>query len=434
MPVESRTAQQLTVRPQVQQGTTWSGGKLYYFHPEYVEVMRVWPDPRAWRKDFGEGWKHVLSARFHYDGHRSSAERLQTVIARVAHGQPTLPHPRDVPEIQYNQRLRRQIPDWEVWQAIPPRVGAQLSGLGGRDWHLLTLLAHVPAALELSESNRAVAWILASSRDFAPCAQPMRRARSLVALPRHELLGRLGWPARKAVVKLLGRVDPLGLWNVRHVLELRDRSHDEDFLREAGHLPVIGPDTLRLLADPALCRLAQPSLWRESAERPPEFRNTPIAGWLAHAVELARDLHRDLAPIASVQQLRSLIADLWRGQAELADRDGLTQAEFGGPPVPQPEGMTCEPIESYERLRQESEQMHNCVASPAQRYVHAIRAGRGYAFHLSHPATATVFIERAGEVWKLAEVKGPCNSPVPAWLVARLRAWVEGLDPRSEPA
>jgi hypothetical protein len=67
--------------------------------------------------------------------------------------------------------------------------------------------------------------------------------------------------------------------------------------------------------------------------------------------------------------------------------------------------------------------MHNCIAWPTQRYFHAILAGTGHAFHV-HAPEATVFVERQGGVWVLAEAKGPHNSSVPGWVVARLRAWL----------
>ena len=68
----------------VQQGTTWHDGKLYFFHPHFIEVLRIWPKPAAWRKDARGGWKHVMSGQFSYDAHVSSARGVQDVVEKAA--------------------------------------------------------------------------------------------------------------------------------------------------------------------------------------------------------------------------------------------------------------------------------------------------------------------------------------------------------------
>lgn len=437
---------------EVQQGTTWRDGKLYYFHPQFIEVLRIWPKPQAWRKDAGGTWQHVLSGHFAYDWYKWGARDVQAALDKAVLQRPAIalgeqgpespdtekaaeppPDPLTVPRIQGDNALRRKVPDWRVCQAIPPRVGACLSGLGGRGWHLLTLLARVPEAVELAESNRAVAWILASSRDFRKCAQPMRRARRLVLLPRHDMLGELGWPKRKAVVRLLGRLTPNALDRVAELLLLRDRCHDADFLREAGHLPVVTRDVLRLMADVRIAPWATPALWREVAALPFDPRerwpvDPPVAHLLTVALDQAADLGVTLPPVTSLAHLDRLRNELRVGLARLAKEKGLTNMQFGPPPLPPPSELTLEPLTDFARLTEESERMHHCIASPMQRYVRAIQAGTAYAWHVAQPK-ATVFVERsvggqASGRWQLAEVKGFCNQPVPAWLRQRLQQWL----------
>ena len=410
----------------VQQGTTWHDGKLYFFHPHFIEVLRIWPKPAAWRKDARGGWKHVMSGQFSYDAHVSSARGVQDVVEKAAQDVGSPPDPLTVPQIVDNTRLRRRVPDWRVWQAIPQRVGACLSGLGGRAWHVLTLLARVPEAVELAESNRAVAWILASSRDFRTCAQPMRRARRLVRLPRHELLGELGRPRRRAVVRLLVKVTPDALARVADLLTLRDRCHDEDFLREAGHLKVVTRDVLQLLADERIARWATPALWREVAalpEQPRWLTRATVPQLLEQALERATDLGVALPPVTSLRHLERLHADLRGGLDRLAEEKGFARLSFGRPPLEPPDDVAMHPLRDFAELREEGEWMHHCIGSPVQRYVRAIAAGTGYAWHVQRP-DATVFAERVAGRWELSEVRGFCNAAVPGWLVGRLRRWV----------
>ena len=412
----------------VQQGTTWRDGKLYFFHPQFIEVLRIWPDPLAWRKNAGGGWQHVMSGHFSYDWATAGARDVQAAIDKAAKASELPADPLMVPQILGNTHLRRKVPDWRVWQAIPPRIGACLTGLGGRGWHLMSLLARVPEAVELAESNRAIAWILASSREFRTCAQPMRRARRLVRLPRHELLGQLGWPARRAVVRLLAKVTPDALQRLTEWLMLRDRCHDGDFLREVGHLPIVTRDVLRLMADARIARWATPALWREVAALPIEPRERwlvepTVAHRLEQAIEQATDLGVALPPVTSLRHLDRLHDELRGGLDRLAAINGFTGLQFGPPPLVPPPGAGMEPLTDYARLREEGERMHHCIGSPAQRYVRAIQSGTGYAWHVARPE-ATVFVEREAGRWVLSEAKGFCNAPVPGWFLQRLRRWL----------
>ena len=410
----------------VQQGMTWQDGKLYFFHPHYIEVLRIWPKPLAWRKNAGGGWQHVMSGQFSYDAHVTSARGVREVVDKAAQGLDCPPDPLTLPQIVEHTQLRRRVPDWRVCQAIPPRVGACLSGLGGRVWHMLTLLARVPQAVELAESSRAVAWILASSRDFANCSQPMRRARRLVKLPRHALLAELGWPRRRAVVRLLDKLTPEALARVSDLLALRDRCHDAEFLRQAGHLPRVTRDVLQLLADPRIAHWATPALWCDVAarpERPHWLNDAMVSQQLEQAVERATDLGVALPPVRSIQHLHQLNTQLRSDLDRLAEAKGFARLTFRPPPLEPPSDLTLQPLRDFAALHDEGEGMHHCIGSPVQRYVRAIAAGTAYAWHVQQPR-ATVFAEQVGGRWELSEVKGFCNAPVPAWLITRLKRWL----------
>lgn len=69
-------AAHLPAQLEVQQGTSWRDGKLYYFHPQFIEVLKIWPRPRAWRKDAGGSWQHTLSGHFSYTWHQPTTRRL----------------------------------------------------------------------------------------------------------------------------------------------------------------------------------------------------------------------------------------------------------------------------------------------------------------------------------------------------------------------
>lgn len=105
---------------EIQQGTTWRDGKLYFFHPQFIEILRVWPNPLAWRKNAGGGWQHLMSGHFSYDRAVDGAREVQAAIDKAAHDQELPPDPLTVPDIMGNTRLRHQHPGPS---RSPPTIG-----------------------------------------------------------------------------------------------------------------------------------------------------------------------------------------------------------------------------------------------------------------------------------------------------------------------
>lgn len=123
-------------------------------------------------------------------------------------------------------------------RSIPPEIRALLRPFPEQQWRLLAWLARAgPGAEQLARSNPALAFMLAFSEEFSdqvggrPLAIPdmgaYRRQR--------ELVGRLGFPARESVRRLLAKVAPDAL-RVDRLKTLRAIAARPDAVQRLAHL------------------------------------------------------------------------------------------------------------------------------------------------------------------------------------------------------
>lgn len=114
-------------------------------------------------------------------------------------------------------------------------------------------MARCPGADDLSRSNPALAYALASNWVFHRPAvtRPMRAARSLVGRAEPRILEWLGFPTSEPARRILAKIVPLSL-SVEGLLYLRDALADPWTVRILSHLRRINQGALRLTTDPRL--------------------------------------------------------------------------------------------------------------------------------------------------------------------------------------
>ena len=289
-------------------------GKLYYFERLSVLVLAPWPKPQAWFKNSREGWhssrkradkvfSHILFARGDEELHlldgdtslrvwtedpsvpgaeeresysrrygldRIDPELVLEMRAEVMKRRSGLE--RINPAVQYVRRMQAKYFD-----QIPDAVRAELLRYCSRRWHLLCLFARCPGAQDLSRSNPALCYALASNWVFhKPAVKlPMRAARALAGKKQHHILGWLGFPATEAARRLLQKIEPATLSVVR-LLQIREMlANDGEMVQWLAHLPRIDPRMLEIVTTRWYRPLLTGRLLREIDALPVGTRGKP---------------------------------------------------------------------------------------------------------------------------------------------------------------
>jgi hypothetical protein len=414
-------------------GIAFKDGKLYRYTPTSVTVMRLWPDPRAWRKSVY--WPAWVGCR-----PRINLERWARAAARK-------PGPR-VPSPQLwlpGLEPRRGRPVAEVYRQaiaeIPEEVRKLVTRYHYGHWDLLNLLARCPGADDLVEANPALAMALSWTSGLRPGPHPWRAARRLVQRRQREIAGALGFPATESAVRVLRKI-PVGEVIHWHLYHMREPMAHPDVMKTLAHLPRVNYGVIHLIVDEELRRHATPTFYTElsALDGAESFEEAFYVGWVDGLRRQCRPGWR-LPVFRSIKQMRELVADLEDERARIRGAP-----PFPPPPVPGSDSLdllgdvTVErgtaapngadpieilPITEMRELVREGDEQKNCAAS----YAHEVLAGEVYLYRMLAPQRATLALVRSGSGWKLDDIRASCNrrvgkrahSAVERWLEAALR-------------
>ena len=200
-------------------------GKLFDFSPEHILVMAPWPDPRAWVKTSGTGFRVTRKHADEFFRHALFAkDHLVPKPTILSSGQRLL-FPED-DYISFYEQVGRyyELRRAPYFDAMPDEVRNDLLRYSGRRWHLLSLFARCPGALDLSRSNPGLCYALASNWVFHRPAvkQPVRAARAMVMRKQKQILEWLGFPGTEPARRILAKIMPKAL-GVASLLYLRYR-------------------------------------------------------------------------------------------------------------------------------------------------------------------------------------------------------------------
>jgi PcfJ-like protein len=389
-------------------GWVFKDGKLLMFDEDAVLVLRGWPVCLAWRKaDFG-GW---------------AAARPAGTIVRAIHA---TARPRYLKRLgdERDERRRiglaqRSLAARRFIDPFPRAVLGVVTPLPERQWHVLSLVARCPGALDLARDNPALAFALASSWVFraSQVAQPMRAARALVLKKRTAILDALGFPPSPANARVLAKL-PRRDVTIQALLYLRETLREPDVPKSLHHLPRLDAGVLRIVCDARLRRLATHALLEDVAAESP--RTHRAAYLLADAAAMHEAVQgAPLRPQRSLADLRELHDELVEKLNRSSARSPVPRLVMPAPPLEGTREIT--PLRDAAAIAAEGREMHHCVAS----YVDRVASGAAYVYRVDAPERATLSLVRTAHGWQLGELRGFANEPVrPATRVAVCR-WLE---------
>lgn len=405
-------------------GLEFKNGKLYQFAGRHVVVMRPWPQPMAWCKRCARNWQptrrladDVVSAARFFDVPVLAPVKPSLPFA-LPDGQLTLPgvtHEEWIATRLYKDEVSRL----HFVNLVPAEVRQELARYRSRRWHLLSVFARCPGALDLSRSNPALLFALASNWVFHKpvVSQPIRAARGLVNRKQRVIQAWLEFPDSETVRRILAKIDPAAL-SVRRLFFLRSALADPVCVRLLQHLPRINELALVLVSPHRLRARITPRLLQEAIEC--EKDGWPISGTWRCALDpivLVLDTMRmctavgwehcpkRLHSLGGIHRLHDALVPRMReafrrGEAPIAER--LPAPPFAGT-------ADIVPLTTVEALIQEGLEQHHCAAARAP----LVAQGRQYLYSVRQPVRGTLSVYFNGLDWFPGEFRLACNKAVP---------------------
>jgi len=310
--------------------------------------------------------------------------------------------------------------------SLPKPVARILEPFRTHQWALLVMLHHDPGALDLAETNPALAFALAQKLN---CDRALIAALGCSAMRQRDLLEVLGLPSSAAAVNLFRKVDPQSLsgdnWPALVGVIRRELAEPKPRL---NHLTSINSGVVEILLDPRASGAATPQLLDEVAKD----RSENYRGRVVHMITSTLRMQDEMRvgercdrfqSLARLHTVHEEVAENYRRRVrQLIDANGYGPGFFQSPPVPGIAGR-IEPIASPAELVDEGEIQGNCVASYADR----VREGNTYIYRVLHPERATLSIVRRGPFsdWEIDELERRFNTDCSEETEEFVQAWLD---------
>ena len=156
-----------------------------------------------------------------------------------------------------------------------------------------------------------------------------------------------------------------------------------------------------------------------------------LADWVraSHGNDGQQFVVRPFKPTMSLRTVTKLSAE-WH-EAVASNLTG-SQDAFPTPwfPAARVNGVEIIPIDNSADLYREGASMHHCIGT----YAEKVRRGRYYVYSIRRDAErlATAGLVLHGARAKLAQLRGPCNAPVPKQITATVERWLRTQAPRRD--
>jgi hypothetical protein len=395
--------------------------KLYIFSSFGVTVIRGWPKPQAWRKTIAKPeWR---GCRPHIDIRKRLLSvrkwRKDLVISDL-----TREDKKQLPfsDKEIEKIRKREEAFHSFFQTIPLEVRNAIRKFPSRQFHVLSLIARVPGALDLVYSNPVLTWMLASNWCFhkPPVQRPLEAARRLVRRKQREILEWLGFPKRESAVRIIRKITQRSL-TIPMLLYLRESMRDPSILKLLSFIPRINAGVIRVVTDPTLLPHATPNLLEEIGKLREDDRIPHTAFLLKDAIGMGNILLCGglRKKFQSIKKLRE-VHDWLAAKINIMMENNNWIGELPPPPL---QGITdmIYPLTTVKQLVEEGYIQHNCVAS----YAFRVAMGEVYIYKVIAPERATLAIRKRGNSWILEQVKKACNQLVGRNTYEMIQQWLK---------
>lgn len=433
--------------------------KLYRFEKKSVLVLAPWPKPQAWFKSHRKPWHSsrkradkVFSAALYpkgnpedgleyfdpdgalglrlWDGdpHDPVAAEVEQYEFRVGR-QPHLPEDIVAQRARVLERRKELARNKEMalyvrhlqapyFDAIPDYVRNELLRYWNRRWHLLCLFARCPGSLDLSRSNPALCYALASNWVFhKPAVKlPLRAARTLIAKKQKHILGWLGFPATETARRIMAKLEPRVL-EIKFMLRFRQVFENAELVKWLSHLERINHSVAEMVTTRRYLPFVTPRLlWEASREEEiAGQRNRSASRMLADTLSLSIRAPAAFCPdrFCSLRQLEAVHDNLSRLEERQWQRERLTRQNEPQPSFPYPPYAGTEniqPILTADELHAEGREMGHCVGI----YDEQVARGHCFIYRVTSPVRATMEIFLSARYrWSPGQLLQARNKPVP---------------------
>jgi hypothetical protein len=404
-------------------GVACKNGKFYEFTDRHVLVMKGWPDPRAWFKRRSHSWRPtrkladaIFSRRDFVEGTNVPEKPGQPFV--LPDGQLALPglsYEESLARIKYSYYVARS----GFMELTHADVRQELQRYSDRRWHMLNLFARCPGSIDLSRSNPALAYALASNWVFHKPAvqQSMRAARTWVWKKQKAILEWLGFPGTESVRKTLAKI-PANALNIEMLLYLRTAIVNPVCAKLLCHLPRLGHETVMIASNRNMMQHVTPKLLEDVLAN--EHKIVAPTGREKESRKVHYELLSDTLRMANIvdwEKCPTTFCSLKRARSihdELASKMGLARLKkrfiipdrFDDPPFCGTEHIV--PLTTPEEVCREGQLQKNCVAA----YLPHISNGDEYIYRVDQPVRGTLAIVYRAGTWQPHQFYMACNQDV----------------------
>ena len=381
-------------------GFCFKDDALLIFRTDEVLRIRGWPDPDCVRKRHIEGyWQgyypdFILVRPYRRPSKKTRNPDQLTLAFEMGPRRLSLPEQRKRAFDQFRFSMPR-----EVARGLEPFHHAQ--------WDLLNLLHDLPDALDLLNSNPALAFCVALNPQLVNrrAATAAEGAQPIIHKKQKEIAGWLGFPRTAQAVKVLRKTAPGGL-ELTTLRRLRGALAMPEAAKVLGHVKRVNLSIIEIATQPALLARVTPAFLEELAAEKRDDYYPHIACMLRECIELFRDLYPEAAPriYRNMTRLRIDHRNLGMAYVQRHHRE-LLKYNFPRPPVMGANGIR--PIRTVQDLVEEGEQQSNCVACYAKR----IADRQTFIYRITYPERATLSLEKHHARWQPGDLLAAKNRP-----------------------
>lgn len=391
----------------------YSAGKLTENCAGYMLELSAWPDPIAWyqsgnlrkianrfraNKVFSRSFEDVVIGPM-WTAKVPDARFVTTNVANSA--QLFFPDAQVGAAAQAQGTVRDWGGDHLFFSTIPSDVRAELARYYGGHWYLLQLFAKAPGAMDLSRSNPALFFALASHwihRKWPGKRDPLEAATAMVCEKQRDILDWLGLPATETVRRILSKIEAESFFML-HRPEFRGLLSSPELLQLLVHLERISYDVLELVMNETYRPCLTPRFLMEVVRDRQllEEQQSTAAVHLSVILTLADQDEGRAVPskFHTLQRLMEVHDDLVREdrQRRWKERRESTLRYYGdrfpNPPFAGTESIS--PIKTPDDLAQEGIDMRHCAGFMLE----AVFERREYVYRVHSPVRGTLSIRRA---------------------------------------